>query len=181
MWLSLMMIFWGHSRAKMGEKSTKIGHLGHFRGMKRAKNGQKWVIFEARSLAKRSNPGQKKSGPQKFKSSQKKLIPAQLGKFLGSKVGPFWPSDCLRGPPRKSKMQKIFRARRGRCPPRAPPVGGSAPEPPANEGRPPRPAEKSDPLWTQKFQLNPAKENLIPAENNLIPAENNLIPAEKKI
>ena len=122
---------------------------------------------------------QKKSGPQKFKSSQKKLIPAQLGKFLGSKVGPFWPSDCLRGPPRKSKMQKIFRARRGRCPPRAPPVGGSAPEPPANEGRPPRPAEKSDPLWNKKFQLNPAKDNLIPAENNLIPAgKKNLIPAE---
>ena len=121
----------------------------------------------------------KKSGPQKFKSSQKKLIPAQLGKFLGSKVGPFWPSDCLREPPRKSKMQKNFRARRGRCPPRAPPVGGGAPEPPANEGRPPRPAEKSDPLWNKKFQLNPAKDNLIPAENNLIPAEKkNLIPAE---
>ena len=60
-----MMIFWGHSRAKMGEKSTKIGHLGHFRGMKRAKNGQKWVIFEARSLANRSNPGQKKIRPPK--------------------------------------------------------------------------------------------------------------------
>ena len=101
---------------------------------------------------------QKKSGPQKFKSSQKKLIPAQLGKFLGSKVGPFWPSDCLRGPPRKSKMQKIFRRDSG--------------TPRANEGRPPRPAEKSHPLAT---------ENLNPAENNLIPAENNLIPAEKKI
>ena len=88
----------------------------------------------------------KKSGPQKFKSSQKKLIPAQLGKFLGSKVGPFWPSDCLRGPPRKSKMQKIFRAQGGAAPLEVPPVGGSAPEPPANEGRPPRPAEKSDPL-----------------------------------
>ena len=172
---------------------------GVIHGQKWAQNQPKldiWVIFEVWKGRKTAKNGsflrpevwptdqilaKKKSGPQKFKSSQKKLIPAQLGKFLGSKVGPFWPSDCLRGPPRKSKMQKIFRARRGRCPPRAPPVGGSAPEPPANEGRPPRPAEKSDPLWTQKFQLNPAKENLIPAENNLIPAENNLIPAEKKI
>ena len=124
-----MMIFWGHSRAKMGEKSTKIGHLGHFRGMKRAKNGQKWVIFEARSLAKRSNPGQKKSGPQKFKSSQKKLIPAQLGKFLGSQVGQFWPSGGLRGPFRKSKMQKKFRAQGGAAPLEVPPRqrGSAAP------------------------------------------------------
>jgi len=57
-------------------------------------------------LAKRSNPGpKKKSSPQKFKSNQekfesspKKLIPAQLGKFLGSQVGQFWPSGGLRGP-----------------------------------------------------------------------------------
>ena len=59
---------------------------------------------------------QKKSSPQKFKSSQKKLIPAQLGKFLGSKVGQFWPSVGLRGPLRKSKMQKIF-GLRGALPP----------------------------------------------------------------
>ena len=100
---------------------------GVIHGQKWAKNQPKmdiWVIFEVwkgRKMAKNGSflrpevwptdqiLAQKKSGPQKFKSSQKKLIPAQLGKFLGSKVGPFWPSDCLRGPPRKSKMQKIFR------------------------------------------------------------------------
>ena len=48
-------------------------------------------------------------------------------------------------------MQKIFRRDSG--------------TPRANEGRPPRPAEKSHPLATE----------------NLNPAENNLIPAEKKI
>ena len=56
-----------------------------------------------------------------------------------------------------------------------PPVGGSAPEPPGNAGRPPLGAEKSDPLWNQKFQLNPAKENFIPAENNLIPAKKKFV------
>ena len=110
---------------------------GVIHGQKWAKNQPKmdiWVIFEVwkgRKMAKNGSflrpevwptdqiLAQKKSGPQKFKSSQKKLIPAQLGKFLGPKVGPFWPSDCLRGPPRKSKMQKIFRARGGQRPLRA--------------------------------------------------------------
>ena len=99
---------------------------GVIHGQKWAQNQPKldiWVIFEVWKGRKMAQNGsflrpevwpkdqilaKKKSGPQKFKSSQKKLIPAQLGKFLGSKVGPFWPSDCLRGPPRKSKMQKIF-------------------------------------------------------------------------
>ena len=45
------------------------------------------------------NPAHKNLNPaKKFKSSQKKLIPAQLGKFLGSQVGQFWPSGGLRGP-----------------------------------------------------------------------------------
>ena len=115
-----MMIFLGHSRAKMGEKSTKIGHSGHFRGVKRAKNGQKWVNFEVRSLAERSNPGPKNPAHKNLNPAKNELIPAQLGKFLGSKVGQFWPSGGLRGPPRKSKMQK-FSGSGGRCPPRGTP------------------------------------------------------------
>ena len=104
---------------------------GVIHGQKWAKNQPKldiWVIFEVWKGRKTAKNGsflrpevwptdqilaKKKSGPQKFKSSQKKfkssqkkLIPAQLGKFLGSQVGVFWPSGGLRGPFRKSKMQK---------------------------------------------------------------------------
>ena len=89
---------------------------GVIHGQKWAKNQPKldiWVIFEVWKGRKTAKNGsflrpevwptdqilaQKKSGPQKFKSSQKKLIPAQLGKFLGSQVGQFWPSGGLRGP-----------------------------------------------------------------------------------
>merc|ERR1712074_217236 len=88
-----------------------FGHGGSFTGKNGRKINQNWTFgsFSRHEVWPTDQIlAKKKSGPQKFKSSQKKLIPAQLGKFLGSKVGPFWPSDCLRGPPRKSKMQKIF-------------------------------------------------------------------------
>ena len=51
----------------------------------------------------KKNPAHKNLNPAKIE-----LIPAQLGKFLGSKVGQFWRSGGLRGPLRKSKMQKNF-------------------------------------------------------------------------
>ena len=72
----------------MGEKSTKMGHSGHFRGMKRAKNGQKcvsWVIFEFGQKIK-SWP-QKKSSPQKFKSSQNWINSSPIGEIFGVQSG----------------------------------------------------------------------------------------------
>ena len=81
---------------------------------------------------------QKKSSPQKFKSSQKKLIPAQIGEIFGVQSGPIL---ALWLPERASaevENAKNFRAQGGAAPLEVPPVG--------NGGRPPRPAEKSDPL-----------------------------------
>ena len=150
MWLNLMMIFLGHSRAKMGEKSTKIGHSGHFWGMKRAKNGQKWVNFEVGSLAERSNPGPKKSSPQKFKSSQKWINSSPIGEiFWGPKWANFGPLVAWEGH-RGSRKCKNFRAQGGAAPLEVPPVG--------NGGRPPRPAEKSDPLWNRNLIKSSRKE-----------------------
>ena len=150
MWLNLMMIFLGHSRAKMGEKSTKIGHSGHFWGMKRAKNGQKWVIFEVGSLAERSNPGPKKSSPQKFKSSQKWINSSPIGEIFGVQSGPilalWWPERAFA----EVKNAENFRAQGGAAPLEIPPVG--------NGGRPPRPAEKSDPLSNRNLIKSSRKE-----------------------
>ena len=69
--------------AKMGEKSTKMGHSGHFRGMKRPNS----VIFEVGSLAERSDPGPKKSSPQKFKSSQNWINSSPIGEIFGVQSG----------------------------------------------------------------------------------------------
>ena len=92
----------------MGKKSTKMGHSGHFRGMKRAKNGRirsflRSEVWPRDQILAQKNPAHKNLNPAKIE-----LIPAQLGKFLGSKVGQFWRSGGLRGPLRKSKMQKNF-------------------------------------------------------------------------
>ena len=67
----------------MGEKSTKMGHSGHFRGMKRPNS----VIFEVGSLAERSDPGPKKSSPQKFKSSQNWINSSPIGEIFGVQSG----------------------------------------------------------------------------------------------
>ena len=111
-----MMIFLGHSRAKMGEKSTKIGHSGHFRGVKRAKNGQKWVNFEVGSLAERSNPGPKNPAHKNLNPAKNELIPAQLGKFFGVQSGPilalWWPERATA----EVENAKIF-GLRGALPP----------------------------------------------------------------
>ena len=84
-------------RAKNGQKSAKNVSVG---SVLRSEVGSKRI----KSRPKKNPAGKNKSSQEKFKSSQKKLIPAQLGKFLWSQVGPFWPSGGLRGHLRKSKM-----------------------------------------------------------------------------
>merc|ERR1712074_347250 len=83
---------------------------------KRAKNGQKSAKNVSVGSVLRSEVGSKsiksrpkKIQPEKINPAKKKLIPAQLGKFFGSQVGPLWPSGGLRGHLLKSKMQKNFR------------------------------------------------------------------------
>ena len=79
------------------------------------------------------NPAHKNLNPAK-----NELIPAQLGKFFGVQSGPilalWWPERATA----EVENAKIFRAQGGAAPLEVPPVG--------NGGRPPRPAEKSDPL-----------------------------------
>ena len=124
----IQIIGWlGHLWAKKGQKWAKnppkwviwvIVEVWSWakRGKKWTKKREKcvsWVIFKIWSWVEKIKSRSKKVQPEKIipatknlNPAKKKLIPAKLGKFLGSQVGPFWPSGGLRGHLRKSKMQK---------------------------------------------------------------------------
>ena len=68
--------------SKMGEKSTKMGHMGHFRGMKLGQKGQKQAKNVSVGSFLRSEVGPKKSdlgqkNPAKKNPANKNLNPAK--------------------------------------------------------------------------------------------------------
>jgi len=79
----------------MGKKSTKMGHSGHFRGMKRAKMAKNVSVGSFLSLAKRSNPDPKKNPAHKnLNPAKKNLNPAKknnsspFGQIFGVQIWP---------------------------------------------------------------------------------------------